>query len=173
MGGRIPEEVIDRVRRHFDIVDVVGQSVQLKKSGRNFFGLCPFHSEKTPSFSVSPEKQIYYCFGCGAGGDVIKFLMETEQFTFVEAVRSLAEQAGIELPGTSGDTDYDPEEKKREQHRKVMTLAAKLFHHLLMKTGTWSGSEAIFGKTGDYRGSDGGIPVGVCSRLLFVSSLFP
>src|SRR5699024_5529691 len=98
MGGRIPEEVIDRVREHFDIVDVVGQTVQLKKSGRNFFGLCPFHSERTPSFSVSPEKQIYYCFGCGAGGDVLKFIMESEQLTFVEAVRHLAELAGIEIP---------------------------------------------------------------------------
>lgn len=134
MGGRIPEEVIDRVREHFDIVDVVGQTVQLKKSGRNFFGLCPFHSERTPSFSVSPEKQIYYCFGCGAGGDVLKFIMESEQLTFVEAVRHLAELAGIEIPQGDGKDAYDPEEARREELRKVTELTARLYHYLLMET---------------------------------------
>lgn len=134
MRGRIPDEVIDRIRDHFDLVDVVGQTVQLKKSGRNFFGLCPFHSEKTPSFSVSPDKQIYYCFGCGAGGDVFRFLMETEQFTFVEAVNHLGEQAGIEVSQTPDQDVRDPEEEKRERLRKVNELAARLYHHLLVET---------------------------------------
>ena len=98
MKGRIPDEVIDQVRKEYDIVDVIEQTVSLKKSGKNYFGLCPFHSEKTPSFSVAPDKQIFYCFGCGKGGDVIKFVMELEQYTFVEAVTHLAEQAGIPVP---------------------------------------------------------------------------
>ncbi|PTX64881.1 DNA primase [Melghirimyces profundicolus] len=133
MRGRIPDEVIDRVREHFDIVDVVGQSVRLKRSGRNFFGLCPFHSERTPSFSVSPEKQIYYCFGCGAGGDVFKFLMETEQLSFVEAVVQLAEEAGVEVPGQEEDV-HDPEEARKRKLREVTDLAARVYHHLLMET---------------------------------------
>ncbi|MFD1425688.1 DNA primase [Kroppenstedtia sanguinis] len=134
MRGRIPDEVIDQIRDHFDIVDVVGQTVQLKKSGRNFFGLCPFHSERTPSFSVSPDKQIYYCFGCGAGGDVIRFLMETEQLTFVEAITQLADQAGIQIPRSQRENSQDPEEEKRQQLRKVTELTARLYHHLLLES---------------------------------------
>lgn len=133
MGGRIPGEIIDRVRSHFDILDVVGQYVQLKKSGRNYFGLCPFHSEKSPSFSVSPEKQIFHCFGCGAGGDTIKFVMEIEQFTFIEAVKHLAEQAGIHIPET-GQASSDKEEEERQQMRQALQLASQLYHHVLLKT---------------------------------------
>lgn len=131
-GGAIPEEVIDRVREHYDLVDVVGRYVQLKKSGRNYFGLCPFHSEKTPSFSVSPEKQIYYCFGCGAGGNVIKFVMEMEQLSFAEAVRRLAEEAGIPLPrmGTFSDSEDGP----RKRMREALDWACRLYHHILLNT---------------------------------------
>lgn len=131
-GGPIPEEVIDRVREHYDIVDVVGRYVQLKKSGRNYFGLCPFHSEKTPSFSVSPEKQIYYCFGCGEGGDVIKFVMEMEQLSFVEAVRRLAEEAAIPLPRMG--TFSDPEDGPRKRMREALDWACRLYHHILLNT---------------------------------------
>ena len=131
-GGPIPDEVIDRVREHYDIVDVVGRYVQLKKSGRNYFGLCPFHSEKTPSFSVSPEKQMYYCFGCGAGGNVIKFIMEMEQMSFVEAVRHLAEEASIPLPraGTLSDSEDGP----RKRMREALDWACRLYHHILLNT---------------------------------------
>lgn len=148
MGGRIPDDVIDRIRDHFDIVDVVGQTVQLKKSGRNFFGLCPFHSERTPSFSVSPDKQIYYCFGCGAGGDVIRFLMETEQLTFVEAVTQLADQAGIQLPRSRGENTRDPEEEKRQQLRVVTELAARLYHHMLLESDHGSQAREYLMKRG-------------------------
>ncbi|MGA9174330.1 MAG: DNA primase [Thermoactinomyces sp.] len=133
MGGRIPDEVIDQVRQQLDIVDLVQQYVQLKKSGRNYFGLCPFHSEKSPSFSVSPDKQIFYCFGCGAGGDSIKFIMEIEQLTFVEAIMHLADQAGIDIPETT-IAPYDPEEDERQQMRKALELTAKLYHHILVAT---------------------------------------
>ncbi|MBA4600741.1 DNA primase [Thermoactinomyces mirandus] len=134
MGYRIPDEVIDQVRKHYDIVDVVQQTVSLKKSGRNYFGLCPFHSEKTPSFSVAPDKQIFYCFGCGKGGDVIKFVMETEQYTYIEAVTHLAENAGIHIPRPEVDVLPDHEERERQQMRKALDLATKLFHYVLVST---------------------------------------
>ena len=93
-----PEELIEEVRTRNDIVEVISGYVRLQKKGSNYFGLCPFHNEKSPSFSVSPGKQMYYCFGCGAGGNVITFLMEYENQTFPEAVRTLAQLAGIGLP---------------------------------------------------------------------------
>jgi DNA primase len=134
MKGRIPDEVIDQVRKEYDIVDVIEQTVSLKKSGKNYFGLCPFHSEKTPSFSVAPDKQIFYCFGCGKGGDVIKFVMELEQYTFVEAVTHLAEQAGIPVPKPVAEDISDEEEQMRRQMRKALDLAAKLYHYVLLST---------------------------------------
>ena len=102
MEGLIPDEIVDRVRSSVDIVELISEHVSLKKSGANYIGRCPFHEEKTPSFSVSPAKQIFHCFGCGAGGDAVGFLIRKESFTFPEAVRRLAERAGIEVPERSG-----------------------------------------------------------------------
>jgi DNA primase len=104
----------DRVKQQADIVRVVGEYVRLKKSGQNFTGLCPFHSEKTPSFAVHPVKQIYHCFGCGAGGDVFKFVMEMDKITFPEAVRAVAEKCGIAIPRARERT---PEERRENQQR--------------------------------------------------------
>src|SRR5690625_7869020 len=98
MTMHIQEEKIEEIRTTNDIVDVVSEYVQLKKQGRNYFGLCPFHNEKTPSFSVTQEKQIFYCFGCKKGGNVFTFLMEHEGYTFLEAVKTLADRSGIQLP---------------------------------------------------------------------------
>lgn len=95
--ARIPQETIDRIRDSAEILDIVSDYVELRRRGRNFFGLCPFHPEKTPSFSVAPDKQIFHCFGCGTGGNVISFLMEYEKVSFVEALQKLAERYGIEL----------------------------------------------------------------------------
>lgn len=92
------DELIEEVRSRNDVVDVISGYVRLQKKGSTYFGLCPFHNEKTPSFSVSPGKQMYYCFGCGAGGNVFTFMMQYENFTFQEAMQSLADRAGIELP---------------------------------------------------------------------------
>jgi DNA primase len=104
----------DRVKQQADIVRVVGEYVRLKKSGQNFTGLCPFHSEKTPSFAVHPVKQIYHCFGCGVGGDVFKFVMEMDKVTFPEAVRAVAEKCGIAVPRPRERT---PEERRENQQR--------------------------------------------------------
>ena len=105
MEGIFPGEFIDDLRSRFDIVSVISQYVQLKKRGRNYFGLCPFHDEKTPSFSVSQEKQIFHCFGCGEGGDVFTFLMKIEGLAFPDAVRELADRAGVPLPQKSAPAD--------------------------------------------------------------------
>lgn len=98
MAARIPDEVIDEIRAANDIVDVISERIPTKRAGRNYKALCPFHQEKTPSFNISPERQIYHCFGCGAGGNVISFLMEYEKIGFLDALRELADRAGISLP---------------------------------------------------------------------------
>lgn len=125
------DEILEQVRGGNDIVDVVGSVVHLKKQGANYFGLCPFHNEKSPSFSVSPDKQIFYCFGCGAGGNVITFLMKYENYSFQEAVKALADRAGIVLP----EADYSEEIKKKELRRRqlfaVNKEAATYYYHLL------------------------------------------
>jgi len=95
---RIPDDKIEEIRMAVDIVDYVGQFVQLRKVGKNYVGLCPFHTEKTPSFTISPDKQLYHCFGCGAGGNIFNFVMQFEKVSFFEAVKKIAEYAGIELP---------------------------------------------------------------------------
>lgn len=110
VAARLSQELIDQIRTANDIVDVISERLQVRKAGRNFRALCPFHQEKTPSFNVSPERQIYHCFGCGAGGNVITFLMEYEKLTFPEALRELADRAGIALPrrGAEQGAEEDP-----------------------------------------------------------------
>jgi DNA primase len=107
----------ERVKQQADIVRVIGEYVRLKKSGANFTGLCPFHQEKTPSFAVHPVKQIYHCFGCGAGGDVFKFVMEMDKSTFPEAIRTVAEKCGIAIPKPR---DRSPEERRENQQRSAL-----------------------------------------------------
>lgn len=125
------DDLIEEIRMRNDIVDVVSGYVRLQKKGSTYFGLCPFHNEKSPSFSVTPGKQMYYCFGCGAGGNVFTFLMQYENFTFAEAMQALADKVGIDLPSQELTG-----EKKREADRKARLLevnkeAAKYFYMLL------------------------------------------
>ncbi len=133
MRGLIAQEVVERVRAALDIVDVVREYVPLKKMGRNYFGLCPFHAEDSPSFSVSAEKQIFYCFGCNAGGNVYKFLMLKEGISFPEAVRRLADRAGISIPREEKDPRTLQEEQKRHRAFEANELAMKYYHFLLEK----------------------------------------
>ena len=126
--GGIPQEVVEEIISRSDIVSVVGQYVQFtKSSGQNMFGLCPFHSEDTPSFSVSPGKQIFYCFGCHKGGDVITFVKEIEHLNYVEALKFLAEKAGVTIP-ESNDANYRKEEEKRKRIKEVLRAAAVYFY---------------------------------------------
>lgn len=125
------DEIIEEVRSRNDIVDVISQYVHLTKKGSTYFGLCPFHNEKTGSFSVSPGKQMYYCFGCGAGGNVFTFLMQYENFTFGEAMETLADRAGVALPKQEYTTAQRQEADKRQRLLEVNKEAAKYFYTLL------------------------------------------
>lgn len=129
---RIPEQKIEEVRRASDIVDVISGYVKLKKRGKNFLGLCPFHTEKTPSFNVSPDRQMYHCFGCGVGGNVFTFVMEHDKVSFIEAVRTLAEKAGISLPQeTSADREQVTENEALYNACKV---AGRFFYDNMVNT---------------------------------------
>ena len=130
--ARYSDEIIDEVRQNTDIVDIISQYVHLKRSGRNFFGLCPFHNEKSPSFSVSPDKQIFHCFGCGVGGNVYTFLTKIEGITFKEAVEQLAEKSNIQLPKLENNIDNSKEELKAKVY-KVNEFAAEYYHQNLYK----------------------------------------
>lgn len=125
------DEIIEEVRSRNDIVDVISQYVRLQKKGSTYFGLCPFHNEKTGSFSVSPNKQMYYCFGCGAGGNVFTFLMEYENFTFGEAMEALAERAGVELPKQEFNAAQRAEADKRARLLEINKEAGKYYFMLL------------------------------------------
>ncbi|MCI8760056.1 MAG: DNA primase [Clostridia bacterium] len=129
---RYSDEIIDEVRQANDIVDIISQYVHLKRSGRNFFGLCPFHSEKSPSFSVSPDKQIFHCFGCGVGGNVFTFLTKIEGINFIEAVQTLAERSNIQLPTLENNADAGKELLKSKVY-KVNEYAANYYHQNLYK----------------------------------------
>ena len=125
------DELIEEVRSRNDIVDVIGGYVRLQKKGSTYFGLCPFHNEKTGSFSVSPGKQMYYCFGCGAGGNVFTFLMQYENFTFGEAMQQLADRVGIELPQQEMTSAQKREADKRARLLEINKEAAMYFYRLL------------------------------------------
>ncbi len=130
------EELIEEVRSANDIADVISGYVRLQKKGSTYFGLCPFHNEKTPSFSVSPGKQMYYCFGCGAGGNVFTFLMQYENYTFREAMEALAERARIELPKQEMSQKARQEADKRARILEINKIAAKYFYaQLRMEQG--------------------------------------
>ena len=125
------DELIEEVRSRNDVVDVISGYVRLQKKGSTYFGLCPFHNEKTPSFSVSPGKQMYYCFGCGAGGNVFTFMMQYENFTFQEAMQSLADRAGIELPKQEMSAAQREAADRRSKLLEINKAAAKYFYTLL------------------------------------------
>ncbi|MEV5037126.1 DNA primase [Peribacillus frigoritolerans] len=135
MNGRIEDEKINQIREAVDIVDLIGEYVQLKKQGRNYFGLCPFHGENSPSFSVSTEKQIFHCFGCGAGGNIFTFLMDIEGYSFVESAKVLAEKGNVPL-----EVEINKDSKRSnmpagaQQMIEAHDLLRKFYHHLLVNT---------------------------------------
>ncbi len=139
---RYSDAIIDEVRQSNDIVDVISQYVHLKRSGRNYFGLCPFHNEKSPSFSVSPDKQIFHCFGCGVGGNVFSFLSKIENISFIEAVQNLASRANIALPTLENNADSAKEELKAKVY-KVNEFAADFYHQNLYKPEAKPGQEYV------------------------------
>ncbi len=139
MYQKIPESTLNLIKSNHDILDIVGEHVQLRKQGRNYFGLCPFHGENSPSFSVAPDKQIFHCFGCGAGGNVFTFMMDIEGLTFLEAAKVLADKANIPL-----DVDVETVAKNQQHYDpyfEAHELMKKLYHHVLLNTT--HGQEAL------------------------------
>ncbi|MCM1123990.1 MAG: DNA primase [Eubacterium sp.] len=143
---RYPEELIEEIRMKNDIVNVISGYVRMQKKGSNYFGLCPFHNEKSPSFSVSPVKQMYYCFGCGAGGNVITFVMEYENATFQEAVKMLADRAGVNLPEMEYNEETRQKEGKRARLLEVNKEAAKYYYYMLRNPRGRAGYQYLSGR---------------------------
>ena len=125
------EDLVEEVRSRNDIVDVISGYVKLQKKGSSYFGLCPFHNEKSPSFSVSPSKQMYYCFGCGAGGNVFTFIMEYENYSFPEALKLLADRVGVALPEEEQNEEMKRQQNIRTQILEVNKMAAKYYYYQL------------------------------------------
>lgn len=145
------DEIIEEVRSRNDIVEVISAYVKLQKKGSSYFGLCPFHNEKSPSFSVSRQKQMYYCFGCGAGGNVFTFLMEYENYSFVEALRYLADRAGVDLP----EQEYSEAERRRADEKAVLLeihKRAAQFYYVQLKS--FQGEQAMAYLRGRQLGDD-------------------
>ena len=165
--GRIPQEILDEIIARTDIVDVVGRYVPLKKQGQNYFGLCPFHHEKTRSFSVSPSKQIFYCFGCHAGGNVFRFLMDIEHLSFPEAARKLAAEAGVKIPERpQSESDRRANEKRARLLRwneyatyyyqaVLHAPQGRIYNDYLMKRQISDGTKEKFKLGGCLEGWDG------------------
>ncbi|HAW39182.1 MAG TPA: DNA primase, partial [Pseudomonas sp.] len=131
MAGLIPQSFIDDLLNRSDIVEVVGSRIQLKKTGKNYSALCPFHKEKTPSFSVSPDKQFYYCFGCGAGGNALGFVMDHDQLDFPQAVEELAKRAGMEVPREDSGRKHKPRQPVDSPLYPLLAAAADYYRQAL------------------------------------------
>ncbi|HBK52160.1 MAG TPA: DNA primase, partial [Pseudomonas sp.] len=131
MAGLIPQSFIDDLINRLDIVDVVSSRVQLKKTGKNYSACCPFHKEKTPSFTVSPDKQFYYCFGCGAGGNALGFVMDHDNLDFPQAVEELARAAGMEVPREQGRRDQKPRQPTDSPLYPLLDAASEFYRQAL------------------------------------------
>ena len=140
---RYSDDIIEEVRSKNDIVDVVSQYVKLTRKGSSYFGLCPFHNEKTPSFSVTPGKQMYYCFGCGAGGNVFNFIMEYENYTFGEALKHLADRAGVELPKIEYSKEVRQKAQEKAELLEINKQAAQYFYYQLRTDKGYRGYEYL------------------------------
>ncbi|MDE6948509.1 MAG: DNA primase, partial [Limosilactobacillus sp.] len=132
--AKIPRNVIDEIRNSVDIGDVIGRYVQLHQAGKNLIGLCPFHDEKTPSFSVNEEKQFFYCFGCHRSGNVFQFLMELKHIDFVDVVKEIANDSNIKIPEQYVSVPAKPLNNENRQLFDLHDKVAKLYHHILVNT---------------------------------------
>ncbi len=143
---RYSDDIIEEVRQKNDIVDVVSQYVKLTRKGSSYFGLCPFHNEKTPSFSVTPGKQMYYCFGCGAGGNVFNFIMEYENYSFGEALKHLADRAGVKLPKIEYSKEVREKAEQKAELLEINKQAAQYYYYQLRTEGGRQGHEYLAGR---------------------------
>ncbi len=143
---RYSDDIIEEVLHRTDLVGLIGENVRLKRTGSNYMGLCPFHAEKTPSFSVSPARQMYYCFGCHAGGNAITYMMEYNNFTFVEALKELAERAGVTLPEESLSEEQKAASMRRAAILEVLKKAAGFYHYCLKQPSGEHGLKYLRGR---------------------------
>lgn len=134
MDKRIPEHLIEEVRQRADIVEIISEHVVLKRTGKNYQGLCPFHSEKTPSFNVNPDRQMFYCFGCHAGGNVFSFLMNKENLTFIDSLKFLAQKVGVDLPEKESSPEQKQKEAKQKRGLQIHEWSADFFHDVLLNS---------------------------------------
>ncbi|MDQ7096280.1 DNA primase [Desulfosporosinus sp. PR] len=144
----IPEGIIEEVRLRTEIVEVISEYVSLQRKGKNFLGLCPFHTEKTPSFTVTPEKQMFYCFGCNTGGNVFSFLMKKENWTFIECVQRLAQRCGVVLPEKEMSPREREETRLRRRFEEINEWAANYYHNILLKSPEGEPGRRYFEKRG-------------------------
>ncbi len=144
----IPQETIEEVRLRTDIVEVISEYVSLQRKGKNYWGLCPFHSEKTPSFTVTPEKQMFYCFGCNVGGNIFSFIMKKENWSFVESVRNLARRYGVSLPEKEQSPREREENRLRRRFEEINEWAASYYHDLLLRLPEGEPGRVYFAKRG-------------------------
>lgn len=144
----VPPEIIDEVRSKTDIIEIISQNVSLKKQGRNYVGLCPFHLEDTPSFTVSPEKQMFYCFGCQKGGNVIKFIMELENLNLPDAVEKLAEKIGVVIPSIQGNKVEQARQSENKRLMDMHEIAVSFFHNNLMNDPGGQSAQAYLAQRG-------------------------
>ena len=150
MANFIPEDKISEIKNAADIVDIVSEAVLLKKAGKNHVGLCPFHSEKTPSFTVSPDKQIFHCFGCGTGGNVFSFLMKQEGLSFPEAAERLARRYGIDIQFGTLSREQKKKLSERQSLLEINRQAANFFHHTLVNSAAGQRARAYLDHRGIY-----------------------
>ena len=148
MAGLIPQRFIDDLLNRTDILDVVSSRIQLKKTGKNYSACCPFHKEKTPSFTVSPDKQFYYCFGCGAGGNIFGFVQQKENLDFAAAVEFLADRYGVALEYEETDARGDAERRRRERLRGVLERATAHFARVLWESPAAAEARAYLDRRG-------------------------
>jgi len=144
----IPEQTIEEVRMRTDIVEVISEYVTLQRKGKNYWGLCPFHSEKSPSFTVTPEKQMFYCFGCNVGGNIFTFLMKKENWSFVESVKHLASRYGVSLPEKEQSPQEREENRQRRRFEEINEWAASYFHDLLLRLPEGEPGRVYFAQRG-------------------------
>ena len=147
-GDFIPEEVVEEVRLRTDVVEVISDYVSLQRKGKNYWGLCPFHSENTPSFTVNPEKQMFYCFGCNIGGNIFSFVMKKENWSFVESVKHLANKYGVSLPEKELSPREREENRLRRRVEEIHEWAASYFHDLLLRLPEGEPGRTYFAKRG-------------------------
>jgi len=171
LSSKFSDDLVDKVREANDIVSVVSEYVQLKKVGNRFVGLCPFHTERTPSFSVSPDRQLFYCFGCHVGGNVFTFIMKMEGLTFPEAVRRLGQRAGIDVSTDAESPQERAARERRESIYRVNALALAYYRQMLVHSPSAECARDYLKRRRIESRYSGKIQTGLCAGLVGLAAV--